>query len=130
MFVCAQTPLLEDPSRRPRACVFILSRRSLDNVIVDLATVSDVEATGELAILRVESNWQEPERVLGVWIHNDSEDTRKINVAMIEECWKVAKVDGSTEPPTPTQGPEAGPALQAIGRSLTLNELFASQAAK
>ena len=123
MFVCAQMPLPEDPNQRPRACVFVLSRRSLDNVTVDLARVSHVEIMGELVILRVESDWDASERVLGVWIHNDQAETRETNGAMIQECWKVARMAGTVE----TRGPEVGPAIQAIGRSLTLNELFASQ---
>lgn len=126
MFVCAQTPIASDPSNRPRACVFVLSRRSLDNVVVDLARVSHVEIMGELVILRVEGDWEEGEKVLGLWIHNDKEETRAINGAMIEESWKVARAGGSVD----SHGAEAGPATQAIGKSLTLNELFASQNAK
>lgn len=80
---------------------------------------------GELVILRVEGDLDEDEKVLGIWIHNDREETREMNGAMIQECWSVARSAGTVE----TQGPEAGPAMQAIGRSLTLNELFASQAA-
>lgn len=125
LFVCAQSPLPGDAENRPRACVFVLSRRSLDNVVVDLAKVSHVEITGEFVILKVDGDWAEGEQILGIWIHNDKEQTREINGAMIQESWKVARMAGTVE----EQGTEAGPATQAIGRSLTLNELFASQAA-
>ncbi len=123
LFVCTQAPLAGDPNNRPRACVFVLNRRGLDNVIVDLARVSHVEIMGELVILRVEGDWEEGEKVLGIWIHNDREETRETNGAMIQECWSVARSAGTVE----VQRPEAGPAMQAIGRPLTLNELFSSQ---
>ncbi|KAJ6786001.1 hypothetical protein PWT90_07637 [Aphanocladium album] len=124
LFVCTQSPLPGDPNHTPRACVFVLNRRGLGNVIVDLAQVSHVEIAGELVILRVEGAWEGGERVLGVWIHNDREETRQVNGAMIQECWGVARSAGAVE----DQRQEAGPAMQAIGRPLTLNELFGSQA--
>ncbi|KAL6900502.1 hypothetical protein GGI43DRAFT_51382 [Trichoderma evansii] len=127
MFVCAQTPLPEDPDHRPRACVFVLSRRGLDNVIVDLANVGHVEIMGELVILKVEGRWEEGEKVIGLWIHNDEEGTRATNGAIIEESWKIARAAGTVSNEGPR--PEAGPAMQAIGRPLTLNELFGRQQA-
>jgi hypothetical protein len=126
MFVCAQTPLPEDVDHRPRACVFVLSRRGLDNLIVDLANVGHVEIMGELVILKVEGDWEEGEKVLGLWIHNDEEETRATNGAIIEESWKIARIAAGT---VSNEGPEAGPAMQAIGRPLTLNELFGRQQA-
>lgn len=121
LFVCAQAPLPDDA--RPRACVFVLSRRSLDNLVVDLVRVSHVEIMGELVILRVEADHKEDCKVLGLWIHNDRDDTRLINGAMIEETWKAVSADGLPKEP----GPEAGPALQAIGRRLSLSDLFGKQ---
>ncbi len=125
MFVCAQTPLPNDPQHRQRACVFVLNRRSLDNVIIDLARVSHVEIMGELVILRVESESGGPEeKVLGIWVHNDKEETREINGAMITESWKIARMAGVAT----VQRPEAGPAMQAIGSGgLSINDLFRSQ---
>ncbi|KAJ4152779.1 hypothetical protein LMH87_009299 [Akanthomyces muscarius] len=124
LFVCTQSPLPDDPDNTPRACVFVLNRRGLGNVIVDLAQVSHVEIAGELVILRVEGAWAEGERVLGIWMHNDREETRQVNGAMIQECWGIARSAGAVE----NQRQEAGPAMQAIGKPLTLNELFGKQA--
>lgn len=123
MFVCAQSPLPDDPNHSPRACVFVLNRRALDNLVVDLARVSHVEIAGELVILKVEGNWQEGSKVIGLWIHNDKDETREMNGAMIQESWKVARSAGTTE----ERGPEAGPAMQAIGMRLSLSDLFGSQ---
>ncbi|KAF5018823.1 hypothetical protein F66182_9186 [Fusarium sp. NRRL 66182] len=102
MFVCAQGPLPDDPGQRPRACVFILNRRGLDNVIVDMSRVSHAEISGELVIMKVEGDWEEGDKVLGVWIHNDKDETREVNAAIIQEAWKIARSAGPVE----TQGPE------------------------
>lgn len=137
MFVCLQMPSLDDPQLRARACVFVLSRRGLENVAVDLAMVSHVEVMGELVILRVEGgededDWNDEgtspeggkENVLGIWMHNDKADTRVINAAMINEAWKIARRAGRGE----EIETEAGPAMQAIGSGrLTVDDLFRSQ---
>lgn len=125
MFVCAQSPLSE--SHQPRACVFVLNRRALDNLVVDLARVSHVEIAGELVILQVDGNWQEGDKVVGLWIHNDRDETREINGAMIQESWKVARSSSLDEDQGSHVGPEAGPAMQAVGRRLPLSDLFGGQ---
>lgn len=101
--------------------MFILNRRGLDNVIVDLSRVSHAEVSGELVIMKVEGDWEEGDKVLGVWIHNDKDETREMNAAIIQEAWKIARSAGPVET---TQGPEAGPAMQAMGRRLSLSDLF------
>ncbi|KFH42475.1 mRNA-decapping enzyme subunit-like protein [Hapsidospora chrysogenum ATCC 11550] len=124
LFVCAQASLPDDPQQRARACVFVLSRRGLENVIVDLARVSAVEITGELVVLQVEAEWGGEEKVLGLWIHNDRADTRDVNAAMITESWKIAREAG----PAAGQSTEVGPAMQAIGSGgLSINDLFRNQ---
>ncbi|KAF5663242.1 Dcp1-like decapping protein [Fusarium heterosporum] len=122
MFVCAQSPLPEDPAQVSRACVFVLNRRGLDNVIVDLSRVTHAEVSGELVIMKVEGDWESGDKVLGVWIHNDKDETREVNAAIIQEAWKIARSGDHVE----TQGPEAGPAMQAMGRRLSLSDLFGS----
>ncbi|TQV91554.1 Dcp1-like decapping family protein [Cordyceps javanica] len=136
LFVCTQAPLPGDPASTPRACVFVLNRRGLGNVIVDLARISHIEIAGELVILRVvdgaaaargeeDGEGGEEERVLGIWMHNDREETRHVNAAMIQQCWGVVRPAG---PVVDDDRQEAGPAMQAIGRPLTMNELFGRQA--
>ncbi|OAA51914.1 Dcp1-like decapping [Metarhizium rileyi] len=121
MFVCAQSPLPE--SHQPRACVFVLNRRALDNLVVDLAKVSHVEIAGELVILKVEGDSEGGDKVIGLWIHNDKDETREINGATIQESWKVARTGATPE----EHPPEGGPAVQAIGRQLALSDLFGQQ---
>ncbi|KAK2601604.1 hypothetical protein QQS21_004839 [Conoideocrella luteorostrata] len=125
IFVCAQSSLPD--THQPRACVFVLNRRALDNLVVDLARVSHVEIAGELVILKVEGDWEEGDKVIGLWIHNDKDETREINGAMIQESWKVARSTATTEEQDLEAGAEAGPAMQAIGRRLSLSDLFGQQ---
>lgn len=127
-FVCAQAPAPEDASQNPRACVFVLNRRGLDNVVVDLATVTHVEMNQELLILRVAAADGEGSgsRWLGLWIHNDQAETRNVNFAMVQEAWKIARAN-STTALAEGQGAEVGPAMQAMGRRLSLGELFTKQ---
>ncbi|KAG6040574.1 hypothetical protein E4U41_000082 [Claviceps citrina] len=141
MFVCTQSPHPE--SGQPRACVFVLNRRGLDNLIVDLARVSHVEIAGELVIFKVEGGTTrlEDDKVIGLWIHNDREETRQINGATIQEIWKVTRSPGLDEDQGqdqdqdqdqdqakgPDAGPEAGPAMQVLGRRLSVQDLFGGQ---
>ncbi|KAG5940976.1 hypothetical protein E4U53_007514 [Claviceps sorghi] len=122
MFVCAQTPLPESNQRR--ACVFVLNRRALDNLVLDLARVSHVENAGELLIFKVEGNCEEGEKVIGLWIHNDRDETRQINGATIQESWKAVRSSSLDVDPGVDAGPEAGPAVQAVGRRLSVQDLF------
>lgn len=144
LFVCAQQQPPPAPAPdaasaaappRPRACVFVLNRRSLDNLVVDLARVSHVEIAGELVIVRVDggAGGADDDGVLGIWIHNDRDDTRHVNGTMIHETWRAVQAADAAEaerpPPDPpaaaaAAGPEAGPAMQAIGRRLSLSHLF------
>ncbi|KAL8403371.1 hypothetical protein RB594_008572 [Gaeumannomyces avenae] len=131
MFVCDQEPLsLGGSGSLPRSCVFVLNRRALENVIIDLAVVNHYEISAELLMFRLE---QPAEKVLGLWIHADQDDTRQSNASIIEERWKGVRDAGEV-----AMGPQhgktvgaigateesLGPAMQAIGRKLSLSDLF------
>ena len=59
--MCAQ----EAEGAGERGCVFLLNKKGLDNVVVDLTTVGDVEVTDDLLILRIGG---EETRILGFWL--------------------------------------------------------------
>ncbi|KYK57160.1 hypothetical protein DCS_04167 [Drechmeria coniospora] len=127
MFVCAQEPAAASSSDQqsvPRACVFVLNRRGLENLVVDLALVTHVEIMGELVILRVGSDKPADDdaggKVIGVWIHNDAAETRQVNGAMIYESWKAVRPTSPAEEAVP----DAHPAIQAMGQRLSLSDLF------
>lgn len=133
LFVCAR----ESPSpSEPRYCVFVLNRRGLENLVLGLETVKDVEVTDDLLIMALEGGEEEggEAKAMGVWMHADGEDTRKLNMNIIHGLWEQVRdarraVGGEGETYGAGAGEETvGPAVQAIGRTLSIDELFASQA--
>ncbi|KAK2762952.1 Dcp1-like decapping family protein [Colletotrichum kahawae] len=112
----------------PRACIFVLNRRGLENVILDLGDVADFEVMDEIYIFRLHGDAEE-NKVMGIWIHADKEDTRVMNAAMIDETLKQVRAfqeSGAAHQLSP-QEEELGPAMQAIGRKLSLSDLFGAQ---
>lgn len=83
LFLCEQEPLEVDPFVLPRACVFVLNRKGLMNVVVDLARVSAAEVMEGLITLGIEdetaaaaagpdgTNGASAPQVLGLWIHGN-----------------------------------------------------------
>jgi hypothetical protein len=150
LFVCEQEAVnvavevdgVEQTVLLPRACVFILNRRGLDNVVVDLATVDNCELAGEFLLFQLESgDSQGPDptqpKVLGLWMHaaESHDDTRETNAAIIRESWQqvreaaeeVARQDGAAlavESSRRKKSETVGPAMQALGRKLSISELF------
>ncbi|KAL0932723.1 mRNA-decapping enzyme 1B [Colletotrichum truncatum] len=131
-FLCMQDPLPGVPA--PRACIFVLNRRGLENVILDLSDVADFEVMDEIYIfrLRQEQAHEDVPKVMGIWIHADKEDTRVMNAAMISETLRQIQLHASEEASAgvagvPPQQEELGPAMQAIGRRLSLSDLFGAQ---
>lgn len=55
LFVCNQEPDLSTGQPVPRACVFVMNRQSLDNLIVDLANVFECELENQFIMLRTTS---------------------------------------------------------------------------
>ncbi|OHF03941.1 Dcp1-like decapping family protein [Colletotrichum orchidophilum] len=143
-FLCMQDPVPGSASN-PRACIFVLNRRGLENVILDLSEVDDFEVMDEIYIFRLRTSTEEAEegtnKVMGIWIHADKEDTRVMNAALISETLKHVRLaekqnalaGGSGGPGGagglggPAQEEELGPAMQAIGRKLSLSDLFGAQ---
>ncbi|CAK7203748.1 hypothetical protein SEUCBS139899_006495 [Sporothrix eucalyptigena] len=74
LFLCEQAPLEVDPFVLPRACVFVLNRKGLMNIVVDLARVSAAEVTDGLISLVIEDEagtTGNVPQVLGLWIHGN-----------------------------------------------------------
>ncbi|EOO01226.1 putative dcp1-like decapping family protein [Phaeoacremonium minimum UCRPA7] len=149
LFVCEQEPLLIRGTAVPRSCVFVLNRRGLDNVVLDLSKVSYCEFAQELLIFNVDgpgsgSSVQEAQeaatqKVVGVWMHADQDDTREVNTGIIQEAWKRVRLAGEALAGSNADSDAAagaanagvdggqeslGPAMQAMGRRLSLSDLF------
>ncbi|KAK1706959.1 hypothetical protein CaCOL14_011015 [Colletotrichum acutatum] len=134
-FLCMQDPVPGASRPNPRACIFVLNRRGLENVILDLNEVDDFEVMDEIYIFRLRGTSEEAaegtNKVMGIWIHADKEDTRVMNAALISETLKHVRlaeeqnaVAGIGGPGGPGGEEELGPAMQAIGRKLSLSDLF------
>ncbi|TIC90158.1 hypothetical protein CH35J_012149 [Colletotrichum higginsianum] len=117
-------------SATPRACIFVLNRRGLENVILDLGDVADFEVVDEIYIFRLRGGEEDGSKVMGIWIHADKDDTRVMNAALITETLRhvrIAEEQNAVAGGGPAPQEELGPAMQAIGRRLSLSDLFGAQ---
>ncbi|PKS11090.1 hypothetical protein jhhlp_002851 [Lomentospora prolificans] len=143
LFVCSQDP--KPTTGEPRFCVFVLNRRGLENLILDLADIRECEVTNDLLILALEDGGEVEEnpmaKAMGIWMHADNTDTRQLNMNLIQNLWgqvKEAKKQtqslqasgyhGALDSSQSDRQESVGPALQAIGKQVSIDELFASQA--
>ena len=140
LFVCALEPDIVTGS--PRFCVFVLNRRGLGNLVLGLERVGDCEVTDDLLICALEDDdgaggEGDGAKALGIWMHADGEDTRTLNMNIIRGLWEQVR-DARRQAETvgaeaygsgPGAEESVGAAVQAIGKQLTVDELFASQAA-
>ncbi|KAK3370453.1 hypothetical protein B0H63DRAFT_402852 [Podospora didyma] len=146
MFVCEQEPLVAATGQAlPQVCVFVLNRRGMENLAIDLVRVSDCEVVGELVVFRLEddtgseSNDSDEgaaeKEVIGIWIHADEANTRDINSTIIRGAWQQARLalDSLIEAAAAEQAElNDGAALQtenprndmAAGRRLSVTDLF------
>jgi hypothetical protein len=137
MFVCSQH---KSPAELGDAgCLFILNRKGLQNFILDLNTVTDFELAGDLLIFKLdyaanqvqlESGDAVVPNVLGLWTYAEDKSDRETNAALIHDMWfqaRTARAQGATsDPATITGMAETGPAMKAVGRKVSLTELFST----
>jgi hypothetical protein len=103
MFVCEQEPIVTPTGQvLPHVCVFILNRRSMDNLVLDLLRVTDCEVVEELIVLRLDddataNNIQGGEegsvgkKIFGLWIHADQANTREVHASLILNAWEQGR---------------------------------------
>jgi hypothetical protein len=142
LFVCEQEPQIG--ASEPGYCMVVLNRRGLDNLILDLAQAEDVETTPELLIIRSQEPGavDQPQKVLGIWMHKDKDDTQELNGNLIQQCWQRVislKANYMSQPQAPesvgngtfaqdsssisTKGPVAG-------QRLNITDLFRQQSSQ
>ncbi|KAI0159892.1 PH domain-like protein [Hypoxylon sp. FL1284] len=146
--------------------LFILNRKNLTNLTLDLRAVADYELATDLLIFRLYEDDDAPDdddddaavtvpmenreparpKVLGLWLHAENDEDRATGSALIYELWTKARAaalrrrrrrqqqqqqqqqqpnetsSASQSSASPAGGP--GPAPAALGRQVTLNELF------
>lgn len=104
LFVCDQEPIVAPGTGQvlPRVCVFVLNRRSMENLVVDLLRVTDCEVAGELLVFRLEGGdatnssggeeGADGNRVFGIWIHEDESNPRTVYTGVILNAWQQARL--------------------------------------
>lgn len=154
MFVCEQEPIVTPSGQAlPRQSVFVLNRRGLDNLVLDLVRVSDCELTGELITFRLgggegyasgDGGGVDDKDVIGIWIHADEDTTREINTTIIRGAWAQARLametlkeaaEAEQAAADQTDADEGGaPAGEGVfglsaGRRLSITDLFGQRKA-
>ncbi|KAK5656841.1 hypothetical protein OQA88_4389 [Cercophora sp. LCS_1] len=154
MFVCEQDPIITTTGQAlPRVSVFVLNRRGMDNLTMDLWKVSDCEMADELIIFRREEDAAQigaaatAQEVIGIWIHADEDDTRDANTTIIRGAWQQAQlalntlreaaeaadmdlagdqtdVDDGGGARADSQPQVPEPSGAAVGRRISISELF------
>jgi len=138
LFVCDQEPAADAPGGRawPRACVFVLNRKGLENVVINLAGVRDCEVASELLIFNMDDTaapgreeaaaGQAVPKVIGLWVHADEDDTQAVNAAIIQEAWRSIRgaAPSDAAPVGVPQEAPVGQAVPAVGRRVSLTDLF------
>jgi hypothetical protein len=101
LFVCEQEPVLLEGHPMPRACVFVLNRRGLNNVVVELCQASICQKEEDLIMFRLENSaghsaseagHDSAAQVIGLWLHADEEDTREVNATIIQDVWRKSRM--------------------------------------
>ena len=114
LFTCE----LEPPSGTtlPHSCLFLLNRKGLENMAIDLMHVSDLEPLEGLLSFRMDGNGGLGEhgagelsdatgdsdglehgaenarrKVMGIWIHPDEPDRREVNHSVIMSAWTQSR---------------------------------------
>ncbi|KAB5550816.1 hypothetical protein GE09DRAFT_965301 [Coniochaeta sp. 2T2.1] len=123
LFVCEQEPVADLAGHvLPRACVFILNRRGLENLVIHLCNTSACEVVGELINFYVSAGNGQDNHVIGLWIHADKDDTRQVNADVILSLWNQCRLAITQSASENQEGEEAGAA--DTGRSISMAELF------
>ena len=145
MFVCDLEPIVVQAGGAggggqvllPRTSVFVLNRRSMDNLVVDLLRVTDCEVVGELIVFRLEDDGagggngtqsEEPgggrdKKVLGLWIHADETNTREMHSSLILGAWQQGRqaweayIQTATAETAGGSAPSVGVQIESAGRS-------------
>lgn len=135
-------------------CLFILNRKGLQNLVLDLGAVGDFELADGLLIFKLaeegvaripmENGEVVRPRVLGMWIYAEDEQDRRTNSALVHDMWVKARAAreeeeeeeedeegegegasaGVSSSSSPTDGADDTPVVQETGRQVSLNELF------
>lgn len=142
LFACELEPIPTPTGQvLPRSSVFVLNRRSMENLEVDLLRVTDCEVVGELIVFRLDEDRVDgggaEKKVIGLWIHADEANTREMHASLVLGAWQqgrqalddyirivAAQAAGDGAAPAASPAPVAGSSDLAGGRRLSVADLF------
>lgn len=101
---------------QPGACIFVLNRRGLENMILHLSSVAHFEVMDEIYIFNTEPNSDDRNhyaaqgtsgsdqtsadgRVVGIWIHANDKETRMANAVMVQEAIRLVRAGQGDDNP-------------------------------
>ncbi|KAI1174414.1 PH domain-like protein [Nemania sp. FL0916] len=129
MFVCSQRKV-PGPAGET-GCLFILNRKGLQNLVVDLDNVDNFELAGDLLIFKLDEATHQlyvdageavNPHVLGLWTYAEEQNDRETNAVLIHDMWRqaldtrdVRAKAAASNPATSAALAEAGPAAEATG---------------
>ncbi|KAF3063697.1 Dcp1-like decapping family protein [Daldinia childiae] len=140
LFICAQDE--DGEAAAADGCLFILNRKGLQNLILDLSTVSNFELATDLLSFKLDQEGPQipmengesvRPKVIGMWIYAEDDQDRRTNSALINEMWSKARSAPDEAGGAPASPPTSGSAgddvedvsvAQGPGRQVSLNELF------
>ncbi|KAI2467902.1 PH domain-like protein [Annulohypoxylon bovei var. microspora] len=118
-------------------CIFILNRKGLTNLIIDLTNVERVELSNETLIFKLadepatlpmENGESIQTKALGMFIYFESAKEREITEALVHEMWLKARGAGAgasdASPADSEEEAEMAQSMQEAGRQLSVTELF------
>ena len=115
-------------------CLVVFNRKGMENFILELWMVHDVEVSGELLIFRYSDNGDGGEgggeKVRGLWMHEDSEGTRKVNSDVVIKSWekarkaKLAAAERAAMGMVFDEQAQGGGQAGGLGRRISLTDLF------
>ncbi|KAI1101218.1 PH domain-like protein [Jackrogersella minutella] len=152
LFICAQDRD-EDESSISNGCLFVLNRKGLQNLAVELSNVEHFELSNDTLIFKLdeesatvpmENGESVRSKALGMYIYAETDQDRRMNAALINEMWikaraaredaEGASVDASTSTSSPSNSnsnsnsnseeAEMAQSMREAGRQLSLTELF------
>ncbi|KAI1817219.1 PH domain-like protein [Poronia punctata] len=143
MFLCSQHKPRSSNDTSLAGCLFILNRKGLMNFVIELDTVSDFELSGDLLIfklfhpvntLQLETGEMVAPDVLGLWTYAEDKMDREMNATLIQDMWaqtrkarpQVSDLTSELQASVATAEVEAETAAQAVGRKVSLTELFST----
>ncbi|KAI1206246.1 PH domain-like protein [Annulohypoxylon truncatum] len=151
LFICAQqppsppspsAPQTETQAALANGCVFVLNRKGLSNLVVDMRDVERVELSDETlifkldkeaAVLPMENGEAIRTKALGMFIYFESAKEREITDALVHEMWQQSRAaaredagpDASDVEPADSEAEaEMAQSMQEAGRQLSVTELF------